>query len=60
MFLQTARSIVVRSSSVAFFLRRVDRLSIIFIHWCPLDLFQVIVPVVTRCSHVFFRMIYVL
>jgi len=60
MSLQTARSFLVRSSFVAFFLRRFDRLSILFIHWCPLDPFQVIIPVVTRWSQVFFLMIYVL
>ena len=55
--LQTARSFVVLSNSVTLMPYHVDRLSVIFIHWRPIDLFPSIFPVVTRCSNVFFLMV---
>ncbi len=56
MALHTARSCVVCSSSVVLLPHHVERLSIIFILWRPLDLFPSIFPVVTICSNFFFLM----
>ena len=47
--LQTTRSVVFQNSYVALIPYHVDRLSVIFIRWLPLDLSPSICPIVTRC-----------